>query len=560
VKLLITNFNKLFSSNLILINMNSIFIKIFLTVFSMTLCISKPDLKAQDDINLDKYRGVKTENFDLTVKPNQDFYNYVNGTWLKNNPVPSEFSRWGSFIILGEENNKILKAILDNCASKLHTVIGSPEQKIGDIFFTGMDSATIESFGYKPIVPYLDMINSINSKDDLIKVLAYFHTCRLGSLFNFFAGQDKKSSNDVIPQLFQSGLGLPDRDYYTKQDDKSKQIREKYLQHIINYFILTGDNEETAKKQADIIMVIENRLANASMTRTQMREAEATYNKMTLDELKTLTPELNWQIYFDNIGLTDASKFEKGINIGQKDFFKEVNLMINEVSLDDWKIYFKWHLINRTADLLSSQFVSEDFDFSKTLSGAKQIQPRWKRVIQMVNRACGELLGQVYVERMFSPKAKERAKEMVKNILATMNERIQSLIWMSPQTKEAALKKLSTFRVKIGYPDVWRDYTGLSISRESFFENMMRASIFSFNYNLNKIGQPVDREEWGMTPQTVNAYYNAGKNEIVFPAAILQPPFFDADADDALNYGGIGAVIGHEITHGFDEQGRKFDN
>jgi len=282
---------------------------------------------------------------------------------------------------------------------------------------------------------------------------------------------------------------------------------------------------------------------------------------MTPDELKTLTPDLNWQLYFNTIGLTDADKFSKGINVGQKDFFIEVNNMINEINLNDWKVYLKWNLINRTADLLSSSFVTEDFNFgSKFLSGVKQMQPRWKRMLQMVNRACGELLGQIYVEKMFSPKAKDRAKELVNNILITMKDRIKGLSWMDAQTKEAAYKKLSTFRVKIGYPDIWRDYSGLEINRESFFENMVRANKFAFNYNLKKIGQPVDREEWGMSPQTVNAYYNAAKNEIVFPAAILQPPFFDADADDALNYGGIGAVIGHEITHGFDDQGRKFDS
>jgi putative endopeptidase len=484
----------------------------------------------------------------------------VNGNWLKNNPIPAEFGRWGSFIILAEETNKSLKTILENAARSADAAKGSSVQKIGDIYYTGMDSATIESQGYKPIVPFLDMINSVCCKDKLFEAIGYLHSYRLGSLFGFYAGQDKKSSNDVIPQLSQGGLGLPDRDYYTKTDAKSIEIREKYVQHIVNLFRLIGNDEQTSRTNADIIMKIETRLANSSMTKLQLRDPEATYNKMNLDELKKLTPDFYWDVYFKTLGLEDKSNFEKGINVGMKDFFTEVNKMINEVSLDDWKVYFNWHIVNRTADLLSSDFVNEDFDFnSRIMGGVKQMQPRWKRILGMVNRSAGELLGKVYVDKMFSPKAKERALEMVNNITATLRERIQNLSWMNDKTKEAALYKLSKFNVKIGYPDKWRDYTGLKINRESFFDNMMKASNFSVNFNLNKIGKPVDRDEWGMTPQTINAYYNPSKNEIVFPAAILQPPFFDADADDALNYGGIGAVIGHEITHGFDDQGRKYD-
>ncbi len=515
---------------------------------------------AQEEIpNFEMFKGVKIENFDKSVNPGDNFYQHVNGNWLKNNPIPGEFGRWGSFIILAEETNKSLKTILENAARSAEAK-GSSVQKIGDIYYTGMDSATIESQGYKPIVPFLDMINSVCCKDKLFEAIGYLHSYRLGSLFGFYAGQDKKSSNDVIPQLSQGGLGLPDRDYYTKTDAKSIEIREKYVQHIVNLFKLIGNDEQTSRTNADIIMKIETRLANASMTKLQLRDPEATYNKMNLDELKKLTPDFYWDIYFKTLGLEDKSNFEKGINVGMKDFFTEVNKMINEVSLDDWKVYFNWHIVNRTADLLSSDFVNEDFDFnSRIMSGVKQMQPRWKRILGMVNRSAGELLGKVYVDKMFSPKAKERALEMVNNITATLRERIQNLSWMNNKTKEAALYKLSKFNVKIGYPDKWRDYTGLKINRESFFDNMMKASNFSVNFNLNKIGKPVDRDEWGMTPQTINAYYNPSKNEIVFPAAILQPPFFDADADDALNYGGIGAVIGHEITHGFDDQGRKYD-
>jgi putative endopeptidase len=536
------------------------FYNYFIIIF-MSLFIMENIGNAQEEIpNFEMFKGVKLENFDKTVNPGDNFYQHVNGNWLKNNPIPAEFGRWGSFIILAEETNKSLKTILENAARSADAAKGSSVQKIGDIYYTGMDSATIESQGYKPIVPFLDMINSVCCKDKLFEAIGYLHSYRLGSLFGFYAGQDKKSSNDVIPQLSQGGLGLPDRDYYTKTDAKSIEIREKYVQHIVNLFRLIGNDEQTSRTNADIIMKIETRLANSSMTKLQLRDPEATYNKMNLDELKKLTPDFYWDVYFKTLGLEDKSNFEKGINVGMKDFFTEVNKMINEVSLDDWKVYFNWHIVNRTADLLSSDFVNEDFDFnSRIMGGVKQMQPRWKRILGMVNRSAGELLGKVYVDKMFSPKAKERALEMVNNITATLRERIQNLSWMNDKTKEAALYKLSKFNVKIGYPDKWRDYTGLKINRESFFDNMMKASNFSVNFNLNKIGKPVDRDEWGMTPQTINAYYNPSKNEIVFPAAILQPPFFDADADDALNYGGIGAVIGHEITHGFDDQGRKYD-
>jgi putative endopeptidase len=536
------------------------FYNYFIIIF-MSLFIMENIGNAQEEIpNFEMFKGIKLENFDKTVNPGDNFYQHVNGNWLKNNPIPAEFGRWGSFIILAEETNKSLKTILENAARSADAAKGSSVQKIGDIYYTGMDSATIESQGYKPIVPFLDMINSVCCKDKLFEAIGYLHSYRLGSLFGFYAGQDKKSSNDVIPQLSQGGLGLPDRDYYTKTDAKSIEIREKYVQHIVNLFRLIGNDEQTSRTNADIIMKIETRLANSSMTKLQLRDPEATYNKMNLDELKKLTPDFYWDVYFKTLGLEDKSNFEKGINVGMKDFFTEVNKMINEVSLDDWKVYFNWHIVNRTADLLSSDFVNEDFDFnSRIMGGVKQMQPRWKRILGMVNRSAGELLGKVYVDKMFSPKAKERALEMVNNITATLRERIQNLSWMNDKTKEAALYKLSKFNVKIGYPDKWRDYTGLKINRESFFDNMMKASNFSVNFNLNKIGKPVDRDEWGMTPQTINAYYNPSKNEIVFPAAILQPPFFDADADDALNYGGIGAVIGHEITHGFDDQGRKYD-
>jgi len=494
------------------------------------------------------------------VLPCQDFYQYVNGNWLKNNPVPPEFPRWGNFIILDDENNKICKSIEEEATQKTNLKKGSNYQIIGDLYATAMDSAKIESLGYTPLKPYLDKINAIATIPDLNKLIGYLSLNRFGGVFSLYAGQDEKSSEDIILQMGQGGLTLPERDYYTKDDEKSIDIRNKYFEHVKNVFKLLGLNEADAFDNANIIIKIETRLAKASMTRVEMRDPEATYHKMYLTDLQFLTPDFNWTTYFNEMGLIDSKYFSKGLIVGQPDFFKEFNTMLKDVSINEWKVYFTFHLVNSNSGYLSSPFVEESFKFNgQVLSGQKAMQPRWKRMTGVVNRSAGELLGQLYVEKMFSPKAKERAKEMVSNIMASLKNRIENLSWMSAETKKAALYKLSKIVVKIGYPDKWKDFSGLEISRNSFFDNVVSAQLFNYKKNLDKIGKPVDRDEWGMTPQTVNAYYSAQKNEIVFPAAILQPPFFDAEADDALNYGGIGAVIGHEISHGFDDQGRKFD-
>jgi putative endopeptidase len=528
-----------------------IFIFVF---FTMT------NLKAQNSSVLESFKGINKANFDESISPCQNFYNYVNGNWLKNNPVPPEYPRWGNFIILADENNKILKTILEEAASNPKISKGLNYQLIGDLYSTAMDSVKIESLGYTPLKVYIDKINSINSVPELVKLMGFLSINRVGSVFATYAGQDKKSSEDVILQLGQGGLTLPDRDYYTKEDEKSIEIRNKYFEHIKNVFKLLGENEATAFDEANIIMTIETRLAKASMTRVDMRDPEATYHKMFLSDLQSLTPDFNWNSYFTEMGLTDTKYSTKGFIVGQPDFFKEFNSMMKEISLDDWKLYFRFHLVNSNSEYLSSPFVEESFKFNgQVLSGQKKMQPRWKRMIGVVNNSVGELLGQIYVEKMFSPKAKERALELVINIKESLKNRIENLSWMNPETKKAALFKLSKISVKIGYPDKWKDFTGLVINRNSFFENVVSSQIFNYKKNLDKVGKPIDRQEWGMSPQTVNAYYSSQKNEIVFPAAILQPPFFDAEADDALNYGGIGAIIGHEITHGFDDQGRKFD-
>jgi putative endopeptidase len=515
---------------------------------------------SQKDPVIESMRGINKANFDESVLPCQDFYQYVNGNWLKNNPVPPEFPRWGNFIILDDENNKICKSIEEEATQKTNLKKGSNYQIIGDLYATAMDSAKIESLGYTPLKPYLDKINAIATIPDLNKLIGYLSLNRFGGVFSLYAGQDEKSSEDIILQMGQGGLTLPERDYYTKDDEKSIDIRNKYFEHVKNVFKLLGLNEADAFDNANIIIKIETRLAKASMTRVEMRDPEATYHKMYLTDLQFLTPDFNWTTYFNEMGLIDSKYFSKGLIVGQPDFFKEFNTMLKDVSINEWKVYFTFHLVNSNSGYLSSPFVEESFKFNgQVLSGQKAMQPRWKRMTGVVNRSAGELLGQLYVEKMFSPKAKERAKEMVSNIMASLKNRIENLSWMSAETKKAALYKLSKIVVKIGYPDKWKDFSGLEISRNSFFDNVVSAQLFNYKKNLDKIGKPVDRDEWGMTPQTVNAYYSAQKNEIVFPAAILQPPFFDAEADDALNYGGIGAVIGHEISHGFDDQGRKFD-
>ncbi|RPI18850.1 MAG: M13 family peptidase [Ignavibacteriae bacterium] len=499
---------------------------------------------------------INKENLDTTISPNDNFYRYANGNWLKNNPIPPEFNRWGSFQMLYDQNSRVLKEILEEAANS-NAPKGSNMQKIGDLYYTAMDTNAIDALGTKPIEDILEKINSIKSKEDLVKVIAYYHTLRIQNLFGMYAGQDDKNSSIVIAQFYQSGIGLPERDYYLKEDDKSAELRNKYVDYIKQMFTLINDGSADANSKT--VMDIETRLAKAHMTNIEQRNPDAVYNKMTLDELVKLTPDFDWRLFFKETGI-DEAKLVDGINIAQPKYMQEIDAMLNEVSLNDWKVYLRWCLLNDAAGLLGSKFEDANYDFyGKTLSGSRQKQPRWRTVLNYVNGSLGEALGQLFVEKMFSPEAKERAIEMVRNILAAMRDRITNLAWMSEQTKQMALKKLDGFGVKIGYPDKWRDYTELEINRSSLYENMIRAAQFGFKRMINKLGKAPDLQEWGMLPHYVNAYYSASKNEIVFPAGILQPPFFDPEADDAVNYGGVGGIIGHEITHGFDDGGAKYD-
>jgi putative endopeptidase len=499
--------------------------------------------------------GFDTANLDKTCKPCDDFYQFAMGGWMKANPIPPEYPSWGSFAQLADKNQQHLKQILEEAAS-VKAAPGSNEQKIGDFYASCMDTSAIDAAGTKPIEPDLARIAEIKNVADLQAEAARLQERGANALFRFGSNQDAKDSSRVIGSAFQGGLGLPEREYYLKDDDKSKQLRDSYVKHVAKMFELLGDPADKTAAEASTVLKIETALAGASMKNTDIRDPNKTYHKMMLAELKTLTPNFSWDAYFKSVGHPEL----KEINVGQPEFFKTLDAQLMATSLDDWRTYLRWQLVNGAAAGLSEKFVAEDFDFrGKTLTGAKEIQPRWKRCAQATDRALGEALGQVYVQKYFPPEAKARALEMVHNLIAALHDDLQTLPWMGPDTRAQATAKLEAFAVKIGYTDKWRDYSALKIDRRSYAENQIRATLFEFSRRLDKIGKPVDRTEWGMTPPTVNAYNNSSMNEIVFPAGIMQPPFYDPKADDAVNYGGMGAVIGHEITHGFDDHGSQFD-
>jgi predicted metalloendopeptidase len=501
------------------------------------------------------YWGFDTANLDKSCKPCDDFYQFAMGGWMKANPIPPAYSTWGSFSQLLDKNQQNLRQILE-AAEKQQAVAGSNEQKIGDFYASCMDTAAIEAAGTKPIDAELATIAAMKNAADLQAETARLQKEGVGVLFGFRATQDAKDSSQVVGAAWQGGLGLPEREYYLKADVKSTQLRGAYLAHVAKMFELLGDRVDIAAAEARTIMEIETSLANASMKNTDLRDPEKTYHRMKLADLQAMTPDFSWQTYFKLLGHPEL----KEINVGQPDFFKALDSQLTATPLADWKTYYRWHLLNSAAPALPDKFVAEEFEFrGKTLTGAKEIQPRWKRCTQATDRALGEALGQLYVQKYFPPEAKAHALVMVHNLISALHNDLQTLPWMSPETRAQATAKLEAFAVKIGYTDKWRDYSALKIDRASYLANQKHAAAFEFERRLAKIGKPVDRTEWGMTPPTVNAYNNSSMNEIVFPAGILQPPFYDPKADDAVNYGGMGAVIGHEITHGFDDHGSQFD-
>jgi len=505
-------------------------------------------------------KPAEISSFDLTaidksVDPCQDFYHYACGTWLKNNPIPPDQSSWGRFNELHERNQMILREILEKQS------VDNPgrdrvNQKIGDYYDSCMDEAAIEAKGTAPVKPYIDQIDSMKDKSELPTVLGGLHRTGANAFFGFGSQPDFKDSKVNIASADQGGMSLPDRDYYFKTDAKSVELREKLEQHIAKTFELYGESPAKAAADAKTVMQIETALAKNSLDRTEQRDPEKIYHKMSVADLKKLTPAFAWNEYFTTV---QPPTFDS-LNVGEPDFVKGMNTIIASNNLDDIKTYLRWQTLRAASPMLPKAFVEEDFDFyGKTLRGAKELRPRWKRCVQYTDNDLGEALGQAYVAVAFPPAAKARTLQMVHELETALKQDITELSWMTPETKKQALEKLSRIDNKIGYPNKWRDYSSLNIVRGDAMGNSMRANQFEFNRQLKKIGTAVDRNEWGMTPPTVNAYYNPLENNVNFPAGILQPPFYDQKADDAVNFGGIGMVIGHELTHGFDDEGSQFD-
>jgi len=495
-------------------------------------------------------------NMDLSVKPGNDFFEYANGTWLKENSIPAKETRWGSFNILHQENTDKLLKLLTEVSKTTDQPKGSLKQRVGDLYASGMDSLAIEKLGYNPIKPDLARIKKINDLNGVINEIVYERINGEGSpLFGFGVGQDSKHPTKNIVQFGQGGTSLPDRDYYLKDDDRTKKIQAAYKQYIVNLFTLTGTSEADAQKNAETIFGIESKLAKAQLSRVAMRDPNKTYNRFAVTDFNKTTPHLNWSQLMPQMTVTGQDT----VLVAQPDFFATADALLAATPVADWKVYLQWNILKGSAGALSSLFVKANFEFSSALSGQKVQTPRNERMSGMVDGSIGELLGQLYVEKYFTPAAKQYMVNLVNNLKVTLGERIQHLDWMSEATKERALKKLAAFTVKIGYPDKWQTYAGLEIARNDYAGNLRRISKWRYNYNISQLGKPVDRARWGMTPPTVNASYSPTNNDITFPAGILQFPFFDFGADDAVNYGGIGAVIGHEMTHGFDDQGRKYD-
>jgi putative endopeptidase len=480
--------------------------------------------------------GLHPDYMDRSVNPCDDFYEYANGAWLKATQIPPEYSSWGAFHEIHERNIAVTRRILEDAAQDSKEPAGAVRRKVGDFYAAAMNEAAVERAGNRPLAPLFKAV---------------------GAAFDASVVVDDKASDRNIFRVEQGGLGLPDRDYYTKQDDDSKKLRAEYQAHVARILTLLGDREADAARHAATVLAMETRLAQASMTLVERRDPERVYHKLTRAQLIQDTPGFDWPAY---LSATHVPASEQDLLVRQPGFFKELGAMVREISVADWRTYLRWHLIHATATKLSSPFVNENFAFyGKTLSGTPELAPRWKRVASAVDAAMGEAVGQLYVQKAFSPRAKERAIELVQNLRLALGDRIRQLDWMTESTREQALNKLAAFIVKIGYPDRWRDYSRLVVTRDSYVSNVLAANRFESERQLAKLGKPVDRSEWQMNAHTVNAYYDPTTNEICFPAGILQPPFFDAEADDAVNYGGIGAVIGHEMTHGFDDQGSQYD-
>ena len=499
--------------------------------------------------------GIMLENLDTTSLSGNDFYQYATGGWQKLNPLTGEYSRFGSFDKLAEDNRLQLKGLIEEIAKK-SAKEGTVEQKIADLFNLAMDSSKLNSDGSTPIKSDLEKIAALKNTSELVAYLPSMMQEGINPFFNIYVDADPMNSNQYLVQTYQGGIGLSQRDYYLENDDNTRNIREKYIVHIAQMFEKSGFTADEAANKRDAVMRVEMRLATSAYDNVKLRDPHANYNKMTVAELQKLVPQLDWNSFFNGFqlnGLTDLS-------VSQKENLVEVGKIIATEPLEVQKAYLEWNVINSSAEFLSDEINDENFEFyGKVVSGKTEQQPRWKRAVSTVDGSLGEAVGQMYVKKYFPAEAKDRMVQLVKNLQTALGQRIQNLEWMGDSTKLKAMEKLNTFHVKVGYPDKWRDYSSLEIKKDSYWANIKRTNIFQSDYMFAKVGNPVDKDEWFMTPQTVNAYYNPSTNEICFPAGILQYPFFDMKADDAFNYGAIGVVIGHEMTHGFDDQGRQFD-
>jgi len=534
--------------------------KIFRVLLGASLFVFLISSCSQQDSRVQYESGLVLENMDTTVSPKEDFYQFVNGTWVKNTEIPPEWPIWGGIYQLYDENQDLTYEVLQSSADNPEYAEGSDQRKALDFFSVGMDSARADQLGNQPLQPWLEKINAITDLASLQDVLIDLHIHSGSQFFGAGVSTDQKNTSEMITSVVTGGIGLPDRDYYLVDNERFIDIREKYLAHVTNSFVLAGFDEAAASAKAQQIYDFEKELAEARLSRTEARDVDKTYNKMSLSELQELADNINWADYFSK----QSYKGVDSVVVSQPAYMERVNALLEGTDLEVLKAYMSWGMIRQLSSYLSNEFVQASFDFyNKELRGTQEMQPRWKRVLSTTNGVLGEAIGKVYVDETFPPEAKERAISMVNNVLWAMGERIKSVEWMSDSTKEKGLEKLETFVVKIGYPDTWKDYSDLTVEAgtetSSYATNYLNAQKFSHYQNVGKLGKPVDKTEWGMSPQTVNAYYRPTWNEIVFPAAILQPPVYNYKADDAVNYGAMGAVIGHEISHGFDDQGSKYD-
>jgi putative endopeptidase len=529
-------------------------VKSRLAVLALAL-LAGAALRAEEKPYTTNERGLDRRNMDLTADPCADFYQYANGGWLAKNPIPADQSGWGVGSEVRERNYLLLREILDEAAAA-KAAAGSNRQKVGDFWHTAMDTTAIEKQGAQPLAADLAEIAKLETPEQIAAFTRKQQAMGDSNLFGLGVLPDLKDSTRYMVYAVQGGLGLPDRDYYTRTDEESKQLREKYVAHVAAMLHLLGDQPAAAQAAAKEILALETRLANASLTNVELRNPANYYNPKSPAEADQLTPRFPWTAQFKELGLADLSTF----SYAHPKFFAEMNAALGEVPAATWRNYLRWQLVTAYSQYLSDAFVNENFAFyGKTLQGTQELRPRWKRAVDQTSGSLGEALGQVYVERAFPPATKKRADEMIENLRGAVRTRLTALDWMGEETKKQALAKLESFVSKIGHPEKWRDYSALTITRDSYAANVRAANVFELRRNLAKIGKPIDRSEWGMSPQTVNAYYNPLMNEIVFPAAIMLPPFFDGEMDDAVNYGGMGGIIGHEFMHGFDDQGSQFD-